>query len=61
MFECETPIFAFLRDLCGFALNSSHPVAAEFEAIAMSLEWPADLLIMSESSNVRRDTKTAWR
>ena len=44
------PIFASLRDLCGFAVNSSHPVAGEPEAIAMSLEWPADLLIMDESS-----------
>lgn len=44
------PIFASLRDLCGFALNSSHPVAAESDAIAMSLKRPADLLIMDESS-----------
>ena len=54
------PIFASLRGLCGFAVNSSHPVAigilgvtlvaGESEAIAMSLEWPADLLIMDESS-----------
>jgi hypothetical protein len=54
------PIFASLRDLCGFAVNSSHPVAVgilgvtldpgESEAVAMSLEWPAVLLIMDESS-----------
>jgi predicted nucleic acid-binding protein len=54
------PIFASLRGLCGFAVNSSHPFAGgilaatldagESEAIAMSLAWPADLLIMDESS-----------
>jgi hypothetical protein len=44
------PIFASLRDLCGFAVNSSHPVAGESETIAMSLEWSTDLLIMDESS-----------
>jgi hypothetical protein len=50
MTEDESPIFASLRDLCGFAVNSSHPVAAGSKAIAMSLEWPADLLIKDESS-----------
>ncbi len=44
------PIFASLRDLCGFAVNSSNPVAGESKAIAMSREWPSDLLIMDESS-----------
>lgn len=50
MMKYETPIFASLRGLCGFALNSSRPVAGESEAIAMSLEWLADLLIMDASS-----------
>jgi hypothetical protein len=27
MMKCETPISASLRDLCGFAVNSSHLVA----------------------------------
>jgi hypothetical protein len=44
------PGSASLRDLCGFAVNSSHLVAGESEDIAMSMEWPADLLIMDESS-----------
>jgi predicted nucleic acid-binding protein len=39
-----------LRPFAAFAVNPSHRVAGESKAIAMSLEWPADLLIMDESS-----------